>query len=230
MCGDRDGIYLGFDPGGYGKFGVAIVDGNCIKASTVSTVDDAMKWAVDECGTQQPKAAGIDTLLHWATCRSGMRPCDKLLRARYPEAQNSIMSPNSLFGAMAIGGMALALRLRQKWPGLVLNEAHPKVLLHARFKRYEPKDLQSVEMAIRCFTHRGDYTESNVETEHELDATLSAWATQKGLAEDWVDIVGDRKNLLFPAGDVRYLWCEALEPCDVSFLSDSIPQVAGGSE
>ncbi|MBI5011425.1 MAG: DUF429 domain-containing protein [Methylocystis sp.] len=232
MCGDREGIYLGFDPGGYGKFGVAIIDGNCVKASTVSTVDDAMKWAVDECKARarEPIAAGIDTLLHWATGRGGWRPCDQQLRAKYPDVVNKIVAPNSLFGAMAIGGMALAFRLRQKWSGLVLNETHPKVLLHALGHGYDPKDSESVETAIRCFTRRGDYTEPNIKTEHELDAALSAWATQKGLAEDWVDIVGDRNNLLFPAGDVRYLWCEALEPCDVSFLSDSIPQVAGGSE
>ncbi|MBG0793606.1 DUF429 domain-containing protein [Methylocystis sp. H62] len=142
MFGDHEGIYLGFDPGGNRKFGVAILDGNCVKASTVNTVDDAMKWAVDACGTRKPIAAGIDTLLHWATSESGMRPCDQQLRATYRAVRNSIVAPNGLFGAMAIGGLALALRLRQKWPGLVLNETHPKVLLHARFKRYDPKGFR----------------------------------------------------------------------------------------
>jgi hypothetical protein len=46
--------------------------------------------------------------------------------------KDSIMSPNSLYGAMAIGGMALAFRLRQKWPELELNETHPKVLFGSR--------------------------------------------------------------------------------------------------
>jgi hypothetical protein len=40
--------------------------------------------------------------------------------------KQSIVAPNSLRGAMAIDGMALALRLRQKWPVLVLNETHPR--------------------------------------------------------------------------------------------------------
>jgi hypothetical protein len=110
------GIYLGFDPGGDRRFGVALLDGECLKSSTVSSVDDAMNWAREECGSRQPVAAGIDTLLHWATSKSGMRPCDLKLRGMYPCIGNSIMAPNSLVGAMAIGGMALALRLREVWP------------------------------------------------------------------------------------------------------------------
>jgi len=112
---------------------------------------------------------------------------------------------------MAIGGMALALRLHQHWPELVLNETHPKVLLHAcGCNRYDPKDQKTVEAAIQWFVIQGHYTESKIEGEHELDAALSAWATQKGLTEGWIDIIGASGNLLFPAGSVRYLWPEAI--------------------
>lgn len=211
MLGDHEGIYLGFDPGGDRKFGVALLNGNCVKTSTVSTVDDAMKWAVDARGARKPIAAGIDTLLHWATSKSGMRPCDCQLRTRYPAVKNSIMPPNSLFGAMAIGGMALALRLRQKWPELVLNETHPKVLLHALDKRYDPKDSETIELAIQWFVSQGPYTGPEIKKEHALDAAISAWATQKGVAEGWIDIIGDGDKLLFPAGKVRYLWPKALD-------------------
>jgi hypothetical protein len=66
--------------------------------------------------------------------------------------KNSILSPNSLYGAMAIGGMALAFRLREKWPELVLNETHPKVFFHARWdQRYDSKDKKTVEAAIQWF-------------------------------------------------------------------------------
>jgi hypothetical protein len=147
---NHDGIYLGFDPGGDRKFGVAVIDGGSIRTSTVSSVDDAVEWAIGECGSRQPTAAGIDTLLHWATSKSGMRPCDRQLGSTYRLMKNSIMSPNSLYGAMAIGGMALALRLRRMWPELVLNETHPKLLLFARWdQRYDPKDRASVEAAIQ---------------------------------------------------------------------------------
>ena len=60
------------------------------------------------------------------------------------------MAPNSLYGAMAIGGMALAFRLREKWPELELNETHPKVLLHALGgPRYEQKRQETVDAAIQ---------------------------------------------------------------------------------
>jgi hypothetical protein len=206
MCPHCDkGIYLGFDPGGDCRFGVALLDGDCVKASTVSTVDDAVKWAVDECGSRRPIAAGIDTLLHWATTKSGMRPCDLQLRRKYPGVRNSIMAPNSLYGAMAIGGMALALRLHEKWPELDMNETHPKVLLHALWKeRYDPK---TVSAAIQRFAGRVGI-ECAVQGEHEFDAVLSGWATREGLAHGWIDIVGVGADLLFPAGPVRYLWPE----------------------
>jgi putative cofactor-binding repeat protein len=210
----HEGIYLGFDPGGDHKFGVAVIEGNCVRTSTVSSVDEAMKWAAGACEARQPIAAGIDTLLHWATSEGGTRPCDSQLRIRYPAVKNSVMSPNSLYGAMAIGGMALALRLRQRWPELVLNETHPKVLLHELGKPYDAKRSETVETVIDWFVSQGHYTGS-IKGEHELDAALSAWATKKGVAETsserWVDIIGNGGNLLFPAGKVRYLWPEALK-------------------
>src|ERR1700689_2446213 len=112
MVGGQDDIYLGFDPGGDRKFGVAILNGSFVKTGVVSSVHDAMNWAENECQEQKPKAVGIDTLLHWSTCRSGTRPCDKQLREKYSNVKNSIMAPNSLYGSMAVGGMALALTLR----------------------------------------------------------------------------------------------------------------------
>jgi Protein of unknown function (DUF429) len=208
---DHEGIYLGFDPGGHCKFGVALLDGKCVSTSTVSHVDDAMKWADSVCGSRLPVAAGIDTLLHWATSKSGMRPCDLQLRAKYQVVKNGIVAPNSLRGAMAIGGMALALRLRQKWPKLVLNETHPKVLLHARWgQRYDPNDEATVQAAIQWFADQGHHTELKIEGEHQLDAAFSVWTTRKGLANGWVDIIGKRDNLIFPAGELRYLWPETL--------------------
>ena len=163
------------------------------------------------CGLRPPIAAGIDTLLHWATSKSGTRPCDFQLRPTYRRMKNSILPPNSLYGAMAIGGMALAIRLSRKWPELVLNETHPKVFFHARWdQRYDSKDKKTVEAAIQWFVRQGHYTEAKIEGEHELGAALSASATRDGLAEDWENIIGEGGNLLFPAGPVRYLWFEAL--------------------
>jgi hypothetical protein len=200
-----EGDYLGFDPGGDNRFGVALLAGDRVKASTVSTVDDAVRWAIDECGSRRPIAAGLDTLLHWATTKSGWRPCDYRLRREYPCTQNSVIAPNSLYGAMAIGGIALALRLRETWPELDLNETHPKVLLHAHWQeRYTSK---TVKATIQRFADRVGI-ECAFQGEHEFDAVLSAWATREGLVGGWKDIVGDNAALLFPAGPARYLWPE----------------------
>ena len=201
-----ESIYLGFDPGGDRKFGVALLDGERETVSTVSTVDDAIKWSVDICGSRRPVAAGIDSLLHWATTRSGMRPCDLRLQSRYPARAKSVMAPNSLFGAMAIGGMALAIRLRQVWPAIVLNETHPKVLLHAL--EVQRHNSETVDMTIRWFANRSGCGDVAIQGDDELDAALSAWATREGFENDWADIIGPDGDLLFPAGSVRYLWPE----------------------
>jgi hypothetical protein len=175
-----DGIFLGFDPGGDRKFGVAFFEGDRITASTESNVDDAMRWSLDMCGSRKPIAAGIDTLLHWATGGSSMRPCDLQLRMSFPLARNSIMAPNSLRGAMAIGGMALALRLHRAWPELILNETHPKVLLHALgVQRYDPL---AIEPTIQWFVERARCAEWSIKGEHAFDAALSAWATREGIS------------------------------------------------
>jgi Protein of unknown function (DUF429) len=101
------------------------------KSATVSSVAAAMVWAAEACGSNVPVAARIDTMLHWRDVPGGGRPADWKLREVYPKARASIMSPNALSGSMGVGGMALALRLREKWPAIRLNETHPKVLMHA---------------------------------------------------------------------------------------------------
>jgi hypothetical protein len=59
----------------------------------------------------KPDAAGIDTLMFWETGASGWRAADGWLRQKYPRAIKSVVSPNSLYGAMAIQGMAMAIKL-----------------------------------------------------------------------------------------------------------------------
>jgi hypothetical protein len=129
--GEESDIYLGFDPGGDRGFGAAVLRGVEVKVTTVSTVGEAIRWACANCGRNCPKAAGIDTLLHWCGGPGGWRAADKELRAAYSEARSSVLSPNGLYGSMVVGGMALALRLRQRWPEIALNETHPKLLGYA---------------------------------------------------------------------------------------------------
>jgi hypothetical protein len=199
-------IYLGFDPGGDRGFGVAILQGTDASGATVSTVSDAMKWALSKCGTSEPIAAGIDTMLHWSDGPGGWRPADQKLRLAYPEARSSVLSPNGLYGSMGIGGMALALRLRERWPNITLNETHPKLLGFA-FRRARHTDVDPVA-AIAWLAQHAGLDLASVTTGHELDAVISAWATREGSLRGWRDLVPETEDrtLLFPANKVTYLW------------------------
>jgi len=202
----ESGAFLGFDPGGERSFGIAVLYDAVIKATTVSSVADAIDWIVRECKSKEPIAAGIDTLLHWCDGPGGWRPADRLLRAAYPAARSSILSPNGLYGSMGIGGMALALRLRQRWPSILLNETHPKVLAFSlRGERHRDDDPTA---GIAWFARYAGLDLTHAGTGHDFDAVLSAWATREGLSQGWADLVTDDRSLLFPAGTVSYLWPE----------------------
>jgi hypothetical protein len=127
--------------------------------------------------------------------------------AAYPAARSSVLSPNGLYGSMGIGGVALALRLRQQWPDILLNETHPKVLAFAfRNERHTDADPHA---AIAWFAqHSGLGVTRSDHSGHELDAMLSAWATREGLGQRWPDLVTADPALVFPTGKVTYLWPE----------------------
>lgn len=197
-------VFLGFDPGGGSTFGVAMLSQSAVTAFTVSSVTEAIEWAVAQCRDRRVTAAGIDTLLHWSTAPGGWRPADRYLRASYPNARSSVLSPNGLYGSMAIGGMALAMRLRGCWPNIVLNETHPKVLFSALTgDRYRKAAIAS---AVESFLAYTKLTVVGTLNEHEFDAAMSAWAARAGLFGDWDDLVEAGADLLFPVGPVKYLW------------------------
>jgi predicted nuclease with RNAse H fold len=203
-----DDVYLGFDPGGDRGFGVAILRGSDARAATVSAVSQAIDWALKECGTNEPMAAGIDAMLHWSDGPGGWRPADRMLRSAYPAVRASVLSPNGLYGSMGIGGMALALRLGERWRNILLNETHPKVLAFAL--RHMPHTDVDPGAAIAWLTQYAGLNLTGAGNGHELDAILSAWATREGLSHGWCDLVPetDDRMLLFPAGKVTYLWPE----------------------
>lgn len=201
-------VFLGFDPGGDRSFGVALLRGDEVNATTVSSVADAIAWAVTECQQGVPVAAGIDAMLFWCDGPGGWRPADRSLRDAYPAARSSVISPNGLYGSMGIGGMALAMRLRQRRPSVILNETHPKVL--ACSLRRELHGDADPAAGIAWFAQHSGLDMTLIDGEHEFDAAISAWATREGLSRGWVDLVTEDPALLFPVGIVRYLWPERL--------------------
>ena len=94
------GIFLGFDPGGLGRFGAALVSDSELLLQTVDSADEAFRWAKHHLRGRSPRAAGIDTLLHWSMSGGGWRPADHRLRTRH---RVGVLAPNALRGAMVIG-------------------------------------------------------------------------------------------------------------------------------
>ncbi len=71
---------------------------------------------------------------------------------------------------MAVGGMALALRLRERWPSILLNETHPKVLIPAlggdRYADAAP------EGGMAWFANHAGLDVSGVRGDHQLGGLL----------------------------------------------------------
>jgi predicted nuclease with RNAse H fold len=199
-------LVVGFDPGGERGFGCCVLRANRFETRTVSSIDEAMRWAIAECGDDIPVSAGIDTLLHWSDGLAGWRRADLFLRKSYPKARASVMPPNALYGAMAVGGVGLALRLRERWHAITLTETHPKVLFYALSgDRYRPEDVKSAALWFVEKHHLPPVGERI--DEHQFDALISAWAARQGRARQRPDLCEPHSaDMIFPAGPVSYLW------------------------
>jgi hypothetical protein len=110
---------------------------------------------------------------------------------------------------MAVQGMALALRLKQQWEGIRLNETHPKILYYAlsgsKYHFAEPM----IQWLLDRFTPR---VSLGINNDHEWDALISAWATWRGCTRCWrTDLMTNVTGLLLPAGPVTYFWPQVLQ-------------------
>jgi hypothetical protein len=205
------GYVAGYDPGGDGSHGVAIIrveDGLPVLAQmdTLRTTEQAIELFA---ALPSLEAIGIDTLTCWSTGPSGWRPADRWLRQTYSAVSNSIASPNSLFGSMGLNGMAVLLALRQHHPGLFVTETHPKVLYwHLASKKYA---YQAMKQEMDALLGEMLSIEKAIATEHEWDAGLSAVAALRAVRGAWrrnlhamPTVTGER--LIWPAGVTEYSW------------------------
>ncbi len=204
-------VFLGYDPGGNGKHGVAALTvGSSTRRLEVGTASDgraAIGWFRERCASP-PRAIGVDTILSWELGPSGWRGADLALRERYPEVRNSVSSPNSLFGSMAIQGPAVVLALRRHWPDLEVTETHPKVVYFA---------LAGTKYDWGSRRAMTDWLEAEFEVsvtaanEHEWDAALSAIAAWQGFSGVWkTDLMTLAREPILPVSGVKYFWPEVV--------------------
>lgn len=200
--------FLGYDPGGRDAKGVALlqIDGAEVRYVTalVDSVDGAMAWFHQHLRGGLPTAIGIDTYMYWETTRGGWRAADLWLRERYPTVRDSIFCSNSAYGSMSVQGMALAIEARLAWPDASLTEAHPKVLFHALTNR---KYAWPGDMGAWLLRQIGCMAGTDLDTDHQWDALLAAWAAAQGHAGNWaLDLRQKSHRTVEPAGAVKYWW------------------------
>lgn len=206
------GSYWGYDPGGNDAHGLAqldVLDGRSIKTAcfTAGTVGEAIETILSQ---PKPLGLGIDTLTAWSLGSAGWRLADHRLREEYLTIQNSVISPNALFGSMAISGMALLLAVREKWPELTISETHPKVVYFALTQRKYQDDDRSIrtKQLMRLPEFKGtDF--GNPQTDDEWDAVLGAHCVRMGVERRWtLDLheTAGSLHVIHPAGPTSYFW------------------------
>lgn len=207
------GTVLGYDPGGDGAHGVAVLQfdenqATALATSTLESVEDVISTL--EC-LPALAALGVDTLTCWGTGRGGWRPADRWLRDRYPAVRNSVMSPNSLFGSMGLNGMGALIAARHKFRDVLITETHPKVLYwHLSSKKHEY--LASKAEMDDVLSRRLNVPVATA-NEHEWDAALSVLAALNGLLRYWTqDLhalpISEGERLITPCGETHYFWPE----------------------
>jgi hypothetical protein len=184
---------LGCDPGGADSNGIAIAelvpDVPVVKPTllthTTSTVRGAIDWIMGETGDGKIAALGIDTLTCWSIARSGERPADRFLRGLNVAKPQSVVAPNSLRGAMAIGGAAFLITLRERWKrdATMITETHPKVLYSELSKQeYNWKESHA---SMADWISNIFYLQSPLANDHEFDAALSVFSALQGYHGKW---------------------------------------------
>lgn len=201
-----NGTIFGYDPGGNGRNGVAILtinNGKIINATVkrCKYVDDVLKALPSDL-----IAAGIDTITCFGTTHSGYRMADMALRGKYRDCIHSVCPPNSLRGSMVINGIAVVLEIEKRFPDALITETHPKVLYVELAKKHYDYKTNQIQMnkEICCWIN----SQLSIDTDHEWDALISAYAAYKGWIQAWEHDLhkGDNSMLIFSKKKPRFFW------------------------
>lgn len=188
--------WLGCDPGGKDKFGVAkLYPSGDFHAYCVSSVDEVLQLA-----GEQPLGVGIDCPLWWSTGVGGGRKADSWIRKNVGLSGGQVQSVNSLQGAAVVQGILLAMKLREKYPAVKITEAHPNALL----KAMKISENETLKLQFELF--------GQLSSEDERDALVAAVAAREGFSGRWTIDLSlqiarleiEPRKLWF--GSVNYWW------------------------
>jgi hypothetical protein len=205
-------LYIGFDPGGAGAFGWAVLSGIQLPlflvARGVSHHADEAVHSVRDTARQSPlAAAGIDAPLFWHG--RGDRTVDQRVRSAIIQRgahAGTVNSVNSMRGACLIQGMMAAMLLRTHQNELPITEAHPKALLWLLgiARRGKP----SVGIAISDLHDWITGNDVAGASDHEPDACLGAISAfaMTHQTEGWQDLYLQEPNSLGPLRPAPQYW------------------------
>lgn len=167
MIRPLEAVWVGADPGGANKFGLAMLSASGeITTACVSSADEAVALV-----TSRPLGAGVDAPLWWSSGPSSDRKADQWIRKTYRIPSGTVQTANSLRGAALVQGAMFVSRLRDKFPGVFVTEAHPKAVAKA---------LGGWDCAV--VRELGSFPDA---VEHERDAIMAAVAAREGYEGRW---------------------------------------------
>lgn len=187
-------VWVGADPGGANAFGLALMfDSGEVETHCVSCADEAVELI-----SLRPSGAGVDAPLWWSSGRSAERKADRWIRRVHKISSGTVQTANSLRGAALVQGAMFVVRLREKFPGVPVTEAHPKAV------------------AIALGGWDGEVVSrlcpSKAPGEHERDAIFAAVAAREGFEGRWTRDLSLERDLSEqnPAthwlGPIKYYW------------------------
>jgi hypothetical protein len=205
-------IYVGFDPGGIGRFGWSVLSGNAfpLKLKGCGVADHAQGAcrAAIECAGSQIEGVGVDAPLFWNP--AGDRLVDQTVRLaikRRGSHSATVGAVNSLQGACLIQGILVSILCQSELARTTpITESHPKALLWLlglATKDRKPDALSFRDLHDYVFSDHPELV-----SEHERDAALGAVAAfaAHSKKDGWQDLYSQEINPVTPLNPAPGYW------------------------
>jgi hypothetical protein len=158
------------------------------------------------------------------------------LRAAYPNISYSITASNSLYGAMPINGAIVMRLLGNEFERLKITETHPKVLYFALTGNVYNFQQQAAAME-HCLAGWIGLGDIDVDSEHEWDALVSAYAARQWSKREWTHDLhqlprSNNEELTPVFGEVaHYSWPSPIQPApELEVRKGATPNRENGGE